>query len=402
MWFARRAGEKNKRKGYDWKITHGRVRGKFMKNNSAKNIITELLNLAEVTVNGNLPWDIQVHNEEFYSRILHHGSLGAGESYMDGWWDCARLDDFFDHINRADLENKVKKNKRIMFHLFLAKFLNQQTKNRAKKVANMHYDLGNELFQAMLDSRLNYTCGYWKTATTLEQAQLHKLDLVCQKLQLKPGMRVLDIGCGWGALAKHAAEKYNVNVVGVTISKNQAELAKQTCAGLPIEIRLQDYRDIQGTFDRVVSLGMFEHVGHLNYRRYMEIANKCLAADGLFLLHTIGSNKTVFAADEWITKYIFSHGMLPSIAQIGKASEDFFVMEDWHNFGADYDRTLLSWHENFTRAWPQLQNTYNERFRRMWEYYLLLSAGGFRARAMQLWQIVFSKNGLRGGYYAPR
>jgi cyclopropane-fatty-acyl-phospholipid synthase len=265
-----------------------------------------------------------------------------------------------------------------------------------------HYDLGNRLFEAMLDSRMNYTCGYWKNAKNLDEAQLHKLELTCQKLLLKPGMRMLDIGCGFGALAKYAAENYGVKVVGVTISKEQRDYAQQNCAGLPVEIRFQDYRDVNEKFDRIASLGMFEHVGHLNYRTYMNVANKCLSDDGIFLLHTIGSKVSSVASDEWISKYIFPNGMLPSIPQIGNAAEGLFVMEDWHNFGADYDKTLMAWYANFNHHWDQLKSYYDERFYRMWKYYLLSCAGLFRARYTQLWQIVFTKQGILGGYQSPR
>lgn len=373
-----------------------------MVKNIAKSVITELLDNTGITINGDQPGDIKVYNPQLYSRLLREGSLALGETYMDLWWDCKALDIFFERLMLASIEEKVKKNLCLIIKLAFAKLINLQTKKRALEVGKKHYDLGNDLFQHMLDSRMNYTCGYWKNANTLEEAQLAKIELVCQKLQLKPGMKMLDIGCGWGALAKYAAENYQVDVLGVTISIQQYEYAKELCKNLPVEIRFQDYRDLSGQFDRVASLGMFEHVGHLNYLHYMQIVNSLLKKDGLFLLHTIGSNISVTQADEWITKYIFPNSMLPSITQIGKASEKFFVMEDWHNFGADYDKTLMAWHNNFERHWEILNTTYDNRFHRMWNYYLLMCAGVFRARKMQLWQIVFSKNGIPGGYVAPR
>jgi cyclopropane-fatty-acyl-phospholipid synthase len=277
-----------------------------------------------------------------------------------------------------------------------------QSKSRAKQVAYKHYDLDNDLFRVMLDKRMIYSCGYWRNASTLEEAQVAKLDLICKKLQLKPGLRLLDIGCGWGGLAKFAAEKYGVSVLGITISQQQAAYAREYCAHLPIEIRLQDYRDMHGTFDRIVSVGMFEHVGHTNYKSFMDIAHRHLNNDGLFLLHTIGANEYYPISNEWTTKYIFPNGSLPTIAQIASVSEKLFVMEDWHNFGADYDNTLMAWHANFIRHWENLKKTYDERFFRMWNYYLLSCAGCFRARSLELWQIVFSKNGVPGGYVAPR
>lgn len=372
-----------------------------MEKMTAKGIIQGFAEQAGVTINGNQPGDIQIHNENLYARILNEGTLGFGEAYMDNWWDCDRLDILFEKILLSKLHQKIQIPLLIRLKQFLANFINLQTKKRALRVAHTHYNLGNDLFTAMLDPRMIYSCGYWKDAKTLEEAQLAKLELVCQKLYLKPGLRILDIGCGWGGFAKYAAEKYDVTVVGITISQQQFDFAKENCKGLPVSIRLQDYRDINETFDRIVSIGMFEHVGHLNYKRYMQAADKMLANNGLFLLHTIGTNLSSTLTDEWIHRYIFPNGMIPSITKIGKASESFFVMEDWQNFGAYYDSTLMAWHANFLQHWEQLKSYYDERFFRMWTYYLLSSAGSFRARANQLWQIVFSK-GIKEGYMAPR
>lgn len=367
-----------------------------------RNYINDVLQTAGISLNGNNPWDIQINNEDLYARVLKNGSLGLGEAYMDKWWDCKSLDQFFSRVIKAKLENLVPMKKTFLLKLLLLKFINFQTKKRSLEVGKKHYDLGNELFSAMLDSRMNYTCGYWKNAKDLDQAQLNKLELTCQKLQLNRGMKVLDIGCGFGAFAKYAAENYDVSVVGITISEQQKKYAQQNCLSLPVKICFQDYRDVNEKFDRIVSLGMFEHVGHLNYRTYMQVAQQCLKEDGLFLLHTIGSNYTRTGCDSWISKYIFPNGMLPSITQIGKAYENLFIMEDWHNFGADYDKTLMAWHENFKKNWHQIKHQYDERFYRMWNYYLLMSAGCFRARDNQLWQIVFSKKGVKEGYHAPR
>lgn len=371
-------------------------------NSSAKSLVNNLLQIANINVNGQTPWDIQIYNDQFYSRVLHDADLGLGESYMDGWWDCQRIDLFISKLINANLESKIQINLKFALKLFLSKLFNLQTKRRSLQVGRQHYDIGNDLFQIMLDNNLNYTCGYWKTADNLEQAQLDKLELTCRKLCLKPNMKLLDIGCGWGALAKYAAENYGVTVVGITISQQQYELAKYRCKDLPIEIRFQDYRDLNEKFDRIVSLGMFEHVGYKNYLEYMKIVHRCLGDDGLFLLHTIGSNESSTKATPWISKYIFPNGMTPSIMQIGKASEKLFVMEDWHNFGSDYYKTLIAWHENFNQGWNQIKSKYSERFFRMWNYYLLSCAGAFDARMLQLWQIVFSKKGVPGGYSAPR
>lgn len=367
----------------------------------AKAVVVGLAAKAGVTVNGPHPWDIQVHNEDFYPRVIQQPYLGLGESYMDGWWDCARLDEFFFRVLNADLDDALK-NWTMAVHYVKAAIVNYQTRDRALKVAHKHYDIGNDLYVPMLGKSMAYTCGYWKDATTLDDAQEAKFDLVCRKIGLKPGMRILDLGCGFGGFLKYAAERYRATGVGFNISREQIKFARESCAGLPVEFQLADYRDAAGIFDRVVSIGLTEHIGHKNYRTFLEVAHGCLSDDGLFLLHTIGSNKSVTATDPWTNKYIFPNGHLPSIKQLGGAMEHLFVVEDWHNFGADYDKTLMAWHENFAASWNEIEKHYDERFHRMWTYYLLSCAGAFRARKMQLWQVVLSKKGVPGGYHSVR
>ena len=374
----------------------------MMKTNKFEDTAQQLLSLAGIKINGNNPWDISVHNEKFYQIVLSQGTLGLGESYMDGWWDCEALDEFFSRVIHAQIQKNIKKNWSLVYQVILARIFNRQSRDRAFQIGEKHYDLGNELFINMLDKRLVYSCAYWKDALTLDIAQENKLELICRKLGLQPGMKVLDIGCGWGSFARYAAEKYQVKVVGITVSKEQVELARTLCAGLPIEIRLQDYRDVNEKFDRIISVGMIEHVGYKNYRTYMEVVHRCLEDNGLFLLHTIGGNKSVKSVDPWINRYIFPNGMLPSIKQLSHSIEGLFVMEDWHNFSADYDKTLMAWYANLEKNWEKLKSKYDERFHRMWKYYLLSCAGSFRARSNQLWQIVLSKNGVIGGYKSVR
>ena len=360
-----------------------------------------LLAKADIKINGGDPWDMQVHDERLYARVLRRGSLGLGEAYMDGWWDAKELDQFFTRVLSAKLDTALTPLQRTIQDLQGA-FYNFQSKARAFQVGERHYDLGNDLYERMLDTRMVYTCAYWKDANNLDDAQEAKLDLICRKIGLKKGDRVLDIGCGWGSFAKYAAEKYGAEVVGVTVSKEQAALAHERCKGLPVEIRIHDYRETQGQFDHVVSIEMFEAVGYKNFRTFMEVVRRCLKEDGLFLLQTIGGNRSVRTTEAWIDKYIFPNGMLPSVTQIGEAIEGIFVMEDWHNFSNYYDRTLMEWNRRFQNAWPELKEKYGERFRRMWEYYLLSCAGSFRSRRNQDWQIVLSPNGVPGGYTSVR
>ncbi|WP_437180776.1 cyclopropane fatty acyl phospholipid synthase [Pseudomonas fluorescens] len=366
-------------------------------NHHARQHFESLFALADIRIGGARPWDIQLNDASVPARVLAFGNLGLGESYMDGHWDCANLDQMFDRLLRARLSREVR-NVRTVLHSLRARLLNLQTARRAWKVGRTHYDLGNSFYAAMLDKRMTYTCAFWEGSSTLDEAQEHKLDLVCRKLDLQPGMRMLDIGCGWGGLMQFAAKRYGVHCTGVTISTEQAFAARERCAGLPVDVLLSDYRKVDGTFDRIVSLGMFEHVGRKNHNTYMQLAERCLADDGLFLLHTIGCNEIGHGTDPWIDRYIFPNGEIPTIADIGRACENRFVIEDLHNFGADYDRTLMAWHSNFDAQWPQFADDLGPRFCRMWKYYLLSCAGAFRARDLQLWQWILSKPGRPGVY----
>jgi cyclopropane-fatty-acyl-phospholipid synthase len=368
---------------------------------SARELVADWLAGADIEINGNRPWDIAVHNERLFTRILADGSLGVGESYMDGWWDSPRVDELMTRAMRATIDARLPSTREAWLAL-KARLVNLQTPRRAFKVGEHHYDVGDDLYTRMLDPRMIYSCGYWQTANDLASAQEAKLDLVCRKLGLSPGMRVLDIGCGWGGAAEHAARRYGVEVTGITVSKNQAAAARERCRDLPVTIVFDDYRSLGGQFDRIYSLGMFEHVGARNHRTYLAKVRQLLAPNGLFLLHTIGNRVTQKANDPWIERYIFPNSLIPSRAQIDTAAEGLWVVEDWHDFGVDYDRTLLAWSDNFERGWPAIASRYGERFHRMWHYWLMVSAASFRARHCQLWQIVLSPDGVPGGYHAVR
>ena len=361
--------------------------------NQDERTLRDLLALAEVEINGSQTWDIQVHDPRFYERVLSDASLGLGEAYMDGWWDCPALDEMINRALKARLDEKVRNNSRYLYQTLRAKLLNRQSRRRAYQVGQQHYDLGNDLYRAMLDQRLNYTCGYWRNAKNLDEAQEAKLELVCRKLGLKPGMQVLELGCGWGSFARYAAEKYGVSVLGVTVSKEQVALGMELCQGLPVELRLQDYREVQGQYDAVISIGVMEHVGPRNYSTYMQVVDRCLKPDGVGFIHTIGTNQNLTSGEPFTDKYIFPNGVLPSLRNLTAAMAQLFVIEDIHNIGPHYDPTLMAWYTNFESAWPILKENYGERFFRMWRYYLLSSAGGFRSRSQQLWQIVFTRQG---------
>ncbi|MFP4260987.1 MAG: cyclopropane fatty acyl phospholipid synthase [Opitutales bacterium] len=361
-----------------------------------------LLSSADVCVGGERPWDIQVHEDRFYARVLTDYSLGLGEAYMDGWWDAEALDRFFYRVLREGLDLKQVKRPALLIDCLKARLVNGQSKGRSKRVAECHYNLGNRFYERMLDPHMQYTCAYWKEAADLASAQEAKLDLVCRKLQLRPGDSVLELGGGWGGFARYAAEHYGCQVTVYNISEAQVAYAQENCRGLPVEVRQEDYRNATGRYDKVVSIGMCEHVGALNYEVFFRVQRDCLREDGLMLLHTIGRDRTDLTADPWFTRYIFPGGQLPSLCQLTTAAEGHFVLEDLHNFGQDYDHTLMAWFRNFERHWPEFREEYGERFYRMWKYYLLSCAGSFRARRIHLWQMVFSPRGVEGGYQAVR
>lgn len=374
-----------------------------------KDMLIGLLEDSGISCTGNNP-EFQVHDERLYSRVLAEGTLGAGEAYMDGWWSSSNLDSLMTKLICARIDEKLRKNPSLAaqfaLHLFLAKTFNRQNIIRSRVVGEKHYDVGNDLYEKMLDPRMQYTSGYWKDGvTSLADAQEAKLNLIAKKLDLSPGMRVLDIGCGWGGLAKYLAENYSVHVTGITISKEQAAYARNWTKKDSVSIKLVDYREFKSEpFDRVVSVGMFEHVGHKNYRNFFNLVSSFMKEDGIFLLDSIGTDTTMYTTEAWLDKYIFPNSLIPSTSQLTTAVEEIFVMEDWHNFGISYDKTLMAWYANFNNAWPELRSSekYDGRFYRMWEYYLLICAGFFRSRKMSQWQIIFSKKGLRNGYKSVR
>jgi cyclopropane-fatty-acyl-phospholipid synthase len=364
---------------------------------SAREKVTELLQAADIAIGGGRPFDIQVHDERLYRRLLAEGTLGAGEAYMDGWWDVERLDAFFARILRAGLDRELR-TPSTLWQILVSRLANAQNRRRSRRVAEQHYDVSNRLYEAMLGPTMQYTCAYYGqdgSLDSLDDAQRAKLELIARKLHLEPRMRVLELGGGFGELARYLAADHGCEVVSYNISTRQVEFARGICEGLPVEIRQADYReaaDDPSQYDRVVSIGLMEHVGPRNYRGFFEIASDRLKQGGLALVHTIGGNRSREVADRWITKYIFPGGVIPSEAQIAGAKEGLFVLEDWHNFGPDYDRTLMAWEANFVEAWPDLRDRdgLDERFYRMWRYYLNSCAGAFRARGLNLWQLVLS------------
>jgi cyclopropane-fatty-acyl-phospholipid synthase len=364
--------------------------------------IRGLLKSADVRVGGSRPQDIVVHDDRLYARLIRHRELGLGEAYMDGWWDSNHVDQTIVQLLKQDIRAQVKVGPAVVLAAVAPTLRNEQTVSRAKRNAEHHYNIGNDLYERMLDQRMIYSCGYWQGAKTLDEAQEQKLDLICRKLGLKKGMTLLDIGCGWGGFAEYAASKYGVKVTGISPAAEQVKLARARTKGLAVTIQQKDYREVKGTYDRIISVGMLEHVGPKNYDEFFAVCERLLAKDGMMLHHTIGGNKTDKYGDPWISKYIFPGAKLPTLTQLTKAVEGRFIIEDVHNFGPDYDKTLMAWHKNFVKRYPEIQDHYDERFYRMWTYYLLICAAAFRVRDLQLWQIVMTRVGESPTYIASR
>ncbi|PMG70814.1 cyclopropane-fatty-acyl-phospholipid synthase [Vibrio lentus] len=366
---------------------------------SSKEIINKIFKDAGIEINGSNEWDIKINNDKIYDDILKKGKIAFGEGYINKLWDCNRIDILVSKILKHDIESHLSKKDilKISANIGMKNILNMQSINRAKRDVPFHYDIGNDLYENMLDKRLTYTCAYWDGAENLDQAQEKKMDLICRKLDLKPGERLLDIGCGWASFINYAAENYGVICDGLTLSQEQMKLGKKIAneKGLDVNIILQDYREykVDDKYDKVVSIGMIEHVGPENYDEFFKCVCELIKDDGLFLLHTISSPISVNKTDPWINKYIFPNGVIPSISQLSLALEGKMNIEDIHNFGPDYDKTLLSWCENFEKNWHKISDKYSDNFYRMWRYYLLSCAGAFRNRDLNLIQISLTKNG---------
>ncbi len=368
---------------------------------SSQSVAMKLLAQAGISVNGPEAYSIHVHNPKLWDRVLAQKQLGLAESYMDGWWDCQAIDQMLTKFLAIDILTLLRPSPSLAAHTIRSYLLNNQTKQKAASNAKHHYNIGNDLYARMLDPEMAYSCGYWAKAKTLPAAQIAKFDLIARKLALKPGMRVLDIGSGWGGFLRYAVKRYRVEAVGISPADNQIKLAKQKSKGLGITFIQQDYRDLIGQFDRIVSVGMMEHVGPKNYKTFFAKCDELLAPGGMMLHHTITSNETKQRTDPFFDRYIFPGGVLPSLTQIASATEKKWIIEDVHNFGPDYDRTLMAWHKNINAKWKEIP-AYDERFRRMWNYYLLSSAAGFRAGHLNLLQNVMRRRDVRETYVTAR
>lgn len=352
---------------------------------------------ADIRFDGQRPWDLQVHDSQFFGELVRRGSLALGEGYVAGQWDCDQLDELINRLLRVRANQPLSLRGAISAAVerLRDQLINPQSLARAFRVGRQHYDIDHRVYAATLDRRLVYSCGHWQEASSLEEAQLQKLERICRKLQMQPGQRLLDVGCGWGSLAAHAAEHHGVRVTAITVSAAQYLWVREHYGHLPIQVELCDYRSLpgllRGRFERIASVGMFEHVGQRNHPCFFRCMQQLMEADGLLLLHTIGHAGPRGGTDPWIDAYVFPGGRLPSATEVCRASAPHLRLEDWENFGGDYVRTLLAWWQNFQARWPELQGHLGEKFYRFWRYYLLSCAGYFRSGQGQVWQLVMSR-----------
>jgi len=353
--------------------------------------LDSILSRAGVSINGNQPWDITVIDNRFYGHVLANGSLGLGESYMRQYWSTQDLEELFYRLVSSGMEevgNRIPG--RIISRIF-SRGLNRQTTHKSKKNAEHHYNLGNSLFFNFLGKYKNYSCGYYKEAETLDEAQLAKLHRLCELLELKKGDRLLDVGGGWGEFAKFAADNYGCHVTSINIAEEQIKHARQYCRDANVDIVKCDYRNMTGSFNKIAVIAMFTHVGHKNYRQFMETMSRILEPGGKMIMETVGGHRSKTRCEPWTDKYIFPGGLIPSLDQIDQSIKGLFLRDSLEEFGDDYVLTLREWHSNFKRAWPKLSEEYSNSMRLMFEYFFLSVAGDFRAKDLLHYHIEFSK-----------
>jgi cyclopropane-fatty-acyl-phospholipid synthase len=368
---------------------------------SEKETVETFLNECEIQIDGANQGDIIVKDDRFYSMCINYGELGFGESYMYGYWDSKNLyETLYNGIKNCHKVSYMNLNSIAFNRYFNNMFYNNQTIDKASADVQAHYNKGNDLYERMLDkTNMQYTCGFFQDTNDLETAQIQKLNIIAQKLNLKPGEKLLDIGCGWGNLINFMTTNYGVKGIGITISSEQLKFCKEKYKdNKNAEFLLIDYRNIPDDmkFDKIVSVGMFEHVGKKNFEEYFDIVYKHLNDDGLALIHTMGQQSKMINAtahSEWIDKYIFPGGEIPDWEDLSKIISKRFFIHDWHNFGKYYARTFEAWYNNINKRWNEIPN-YNEEFRRMWNFYLVSFIVNFDLCRLLLFQILISKKCL--------
>lgn len=337
---------------------------------------------------------VKLHKMIPLTALMASTSIALGEAYMDGTLEIEgnlyeALDHFLGQIGKFSREA-----------VFLKKLIPDSfSRKRQRREVSSHYDIGNDFYRLWLDETMSYSCGYFRTAEdTLYQAQANKVAYILEKLHLEAGMEILDIGCGWGYLLTEAVKKYNVRGMGITLSHEQCKAFRKRIKAEGLEdrltVRLMDYRDLprmRKQFDRVVSVGMMEHVGRKNYPLFLACINRVLKDGGVCLLHFISALKE-YSGDPWIRKYIFPGGMIPSLREtVSHMAEENFHILDVENLRLHYNQTLLCWLENYREHTGEVGEMFDERFVRMWDLYLAACAAVFHNGIVDVHQILATK-----------
>ena len=345
---------------------------------------------------------MNVSNPNFYHRVATDGTLGFGESYMEGWWDVedGKLMECIATFLMSDLHRHATINPLLKLWVLKQRSFNRATRAFSKRNVVSHYDAGNDLYELFLDENMTYSCGYQKDPSdTIKQMQNQKHELICRKLSLKTGERIVDLGCGFASMVIYAVTHYGVTGVGVTLSEEQLRWGERKIAKLGlsdrISLELNDYRDVTGTFDKVVSIGMIEHVYDEGYEYFMDKVASLLPQGGIALLHTIGSTERLgYHCDPWINKHIFPGGRIPRLEELAKAARQAnLTIGHVENLKLHYAETFRHWNEKFRRNRDTIRalGPYDEVFLRRWDYYLQACEAAFRYGKLQLNQLLCSK-----------
>mmetsp|Transcript_2643 Transcript_2643/g.5371 ORF Transcript_2643/g.5371 Transcript_2643/m.5371 type:complete len:414 (+) Transcript_2643:74-1315(+) len=348
---------------------------------------------------------VEFHDPTAWYDIITQGNLGVAESYMHGKIKVDPLPFFLTLLNGTALGTRRKEGSDYMVFFMdminlptalAGRLFNQQTRERSTRVTKQHYDAGNDLYERMLGPSMSYTCAYWRNATTLDEAQTNKFDLIRRKLELQDGMKVADLGMGWGTAAAYMHKHGRVEVTGVSLSEEQVKWAQANLAKTGLKFVWEDYRDHcenpanVGTYDRVYSIGMLEHVGFKNHATLFKCIKRLLKPDGLAVVHTIGEPDFLPNSDPFLDKYIFPGAVIPALSSVSAAIENDFILEDFQNFGYDYAKTLAVWAVNSEAFFRDNPTAYTPEFQRMWDYYLKMCEALFELRINQLWHFVLS------------
>jgi len=358
---------------------------------ATRRAVEQVFEGAGVRCNGSRLFDPQILDDRFYTACATRGTLGFGESYVANWWACDDLEELAYRLTVSRI-NQVGRFAPLLAMSYLVSLLrNNQTLERSRRVADRHYNIGNDLFFSFLGRYRNYSCALFEGTESLDAAQKAKMERICELLELSERDHLLDVGGGWGHLARHAALQHGCTVTSINIADEQITYAREMCAGLPVDVRKCDYRQLTGRYTKAAVVAMFTHVGSKNHRTFFECIHRCLPEGSRLVMETVGSSHSNVTLEPWTERHIFPGGVVPSLRQIDHAASGLFVRGYTREFGSHYVLTLRAWYDNLMAAWPELSTRYSESTLRTFEYFFLTVAGTFRAGRLKHWHLVMSK-----------